>query len=326
MLNSACDAQYMAAALALSERGRGRTGANPNVGCIIVKQGVIVGRGWTQPGGRPQAEEMALAQAGTSAKGADIYVTMEPCAHESSRGPTCSNSIIDAKPKRVIVATLDADERTRRRGIDRLGDAGIPVSVGIRELEARRAMAGFLCRVENGRPFVTLKLAMSLDGCIAMADGSSQWITGEGARAHTHLERARSDAILVGAGTARMDRPGLDVRLDGLADRSPQPVVLGTDKDMPDHWLQIDEPAAIAGLADINWLLVEGGAKTAASFLAADLVDRLLLYRAPIIIGGGLTAIADIGLEKLGEAHGHWRRTDQRQLGQDMLEIYDRAA
>jgi diaminohydroxyphosphoribosylaminopyrimidine deaminase/5-amino-6-(5-phosphoribosylamino)uracil reductase len=326
MLNIASDAQYMAAALALSQRGRGRTGANPNVGCIIVKQGVIVGRGWTQPGGRPHAEEMALAQAGASAKGADIYVTMEPCAHESSRGPTCSNSIIDAKPKRVIVATLDADERTRRRGIDRLGDAGIPVSVGIRELEARRAMAGFLCRVENGRPFVTLKLAMSLDGCIAMADGSSQWITGEGARAHAHLERARSDAILVGAGTARMDRPGLDVRLDGLTDRSPQPVVLGTDKDMPDHWLQIDEPAAIAGLADVNWLLVEGGAKTAASFLAADLVDRLLLYRAPIIIGGGLPAIADIGLEKLGEAHGHWRRTDQRQIGQDMLEIYNRAA
>lgn len=326
MLNPAGDAHYMAAALALSERGRGRTGANPNVGCVIVKQGLIIGRGWTQPGGRPHAEEMALAQAGGTAKGADIYVTMEPCAHDSSRGPTCSIAIIAAKPKRVIVATLDADERTRRRGIDRLGDAGIPVSVGIRELEARRAMAGFLSRVEKGRPFVTLKLAMSLDGCIAMADGSSQWITGDEARAHAHLERARSDAILVGAGTARTDRPGLDVRLDGLADRSPQPVVLGTDKDMPEHWLQIDEPAAIADLQDINWLLVEGGAKTAASFLRAGLVDRLLLYRAPIIIGGGLPGIADIGLEKLGEAHGQWRRSDQRALGQDMLEIYNRAA
>lgn len=326
MLNSAGDAQYMAAALALSQRGRGQTGANPNVGCVIVKQGVIVGRGWTQPGGRPHAEEMALAQAGTAARGADIYVTMEPCAHDSSRGPTCSISIIAAKPKRVIVATLDADERTRRRGIDRLGDAGITVSVGIREVEARRAMAGFLSRVEKGRPFVTLKLAMSLDGCIAMADGSSQWITGDRARAHAHLERAHSDAILVGAGTARADRPGLDVRLDGLAGRSPQPVVLGTDKDMPEHWLQIDEPTAIAGLADINWLLVEGGAKTAASFLQAGLVDRLLLYRAPIIIGGGLPGIADIGLEKLSEAHGQWRRIDQRSLGQDMLEIYDRAA
>ncbi|WP_339688728.1 bifunctional diaminohydroxyphosphoribosylaminopyrimidine deaminase/5-amino-6-(5-phosphoribosylamino)uracil reductase RibD [uncultured Parasphingorhabdus sp.] len=316
----------MAVALALSERGRGRTGANPNVGCVIVKQGVIIGRGWTQPGGRPHAEEMALAQAGASAKGADIYVTMEPCAHESSRGPTCSNSIIDAKPKRVIVATLDADERTRRRGIDRLGDAGIPVSVGIREPKARRAMAGFLCRLENARPFVTLKLAMSLDGCIAMADGSSQWITGDRARAHAHLERARSDAILVGAGTARIDKPGLDVRLDGLTDRSPQPVLLGNDPDMPAHWLQISEPAAIADLADINWLLVEGGAKTATSFLQAGLVDRLLLYRAPIVIGGGLPGIGDIGLEKLGDAHGQWRRSEQHQLGQDMLEIYDRAA
>lgn len=326
MLTPLGDAHYMAAALALSERGRGQTGANPNVGCVIVKKGIVIGRGWTQPGGRPHAEQMALAEAGAAAKGADIYVTMEPCAHESSRGPTCSNAIIEAQPKRVIVATLDADERTRRRGIDRLGDAGIPVSVGIREPEARRTMAGFLCRIEKGRPFVTLKLAMSLDGCIALADGSSQWITGDRARAHAHLERARSDAILVGAGTARIDRPRLDVRLHGLGGRSPQPVILGTDKDMPEHWLQLDEPTAIAGLAAVNWLLVEGGAQTAASFLAADLVDRILLYRAPIIIGGGLPSIADIGLEKLAEAHGHWRRTDQRDLGQDMLEIYDRAA
>lgn len=326
MLTPPSDAHFMAAALALSERGRGRTGANPNVGCVIVKQGIVIGRGWTQPGGRPHAEEMALIAAGPSAKGADIFVTMEPCAHESSRGPTCSNAIIAAKPNRVIVATLDADERTRRKGIDRLGEAGIPVSVGIREPEARRTMAGFLCRVEKQRPFVTLKLAMSLDGCIAMADGTSQWITNDRARAHAHLERARSDAILVGAGTAITDRPGLDVRIDGLTDRSPQPVVLGEDPDKPDHWLQIDEPAAIAGLDDINWLLVEGGAKTAASFLQADLVDRLLLYRAPIVIGGGLPGIADIGLTGLGDAHGQWRRTDRRDLGQDMLEIYDRAA
>ncbi|MEO9599245.1 bifunctional diaminohydroxyphosphoribosylaminopyrimidine deaminase/5-amino-6-(5-phosphoribosylamino)uracil reductase RibD [Parasphingorhabdus sp.] len=326
MLTPASDAHFMAAALALSERGRGRTGGNPNVGCVIVKHGIIVGRGWTQPGGRPHAEQMALAEARASAKGADIYVTMEPCAHESSRGPTCSNAIIAAKPKRVIVATLDADERTRRRGIDRLGDAGIPVSVGILEPAARRTMAGFLCRIEKERPFVSLKLAMSLDGCIAMADGTSQWITGDRARAHAHLERARSDAILVGAGTAKADRPGLDVRIDGLTDRSPQAIVLGHDPELPGDWLQISEPAAIADLADINWLLIEGGAKTAASFLQAGLVDRLLLYRAPIIIGGGLPGVADIGLENLGDAHGQWRRIDQRALRQDVLEIYDRAA
>jgi len=191
------DARFMAAAIALSQRGRGRTGANPNVGCIIVKDGVVIGRGWTQPDGRPHAEEMALEQAGKAAKGADIYVTMEPCAHESPRGPTCSDSIVKAGPARVIVAMLDSDERTRRRGIDRLGAAGISVSVGLLEMQARRAMAGFLSRVEKGRPHVTLKLAMSLDGCIAMNDGTSKWITGARARKHGHLERARSDAVLL---------------------------------------------------------------------------------------------------------------------------------
>ena len=326
MLSRANDSRYMAAALSLSKRGRGQTGANPNVGCIIVKDDVIVGRGWTQKGGRPHAEAMALEQAGGAAKGADIYVTLEPCDHESDRGSTCSTSIINAQPARVIVATLDADERTRRRGIDRLGEAGISVSVGILEPEARRAMAGFLSRIERDRAFVTLKLALSLDGCIAMADGTSQWITGDRARAHAHLERARSDAILVGAGTLKADTPGLNVRLDGLEDRSPQPILLGEVKSMPDHWQQISAPQAIGDLDGINWLLVEGGAETAASFLKAGLVDRLMLYRAPIIIGGGLQGIADIGLADLAEAHGRWECTDRRDFGQDVLEIYDRAA
>lgn len=325
MLKTNQDARYMGLAIALSERGRGRTGDNPNVGCIIVKDDIIVGRGWTQPGGRPHAEAMALAQAGKAAKGADIYVTMEPCAHESKRGPTCANLVKEAAPARVIVATLDIDERTRRHGIDRLGDAGISVSVGLLEQQAHRAMAGFFARMEKGRPHVTLKLALSLDGCIAMADGTSQWITGDRARAHAHLERARSDAILVGAGTVAADQPSLNVRLQGLEDRSPQPVVLGK-ADNNDRWIEIAEPEAIAGLDKVNWLLVEGGAATAASFLKADLVDRLLLYRAPIIIGGGLTGVADIGLGSLDVAHGQWNRLDRRDLGQDVLEIYERAA
>ncbi|MEH6756928.1 MAG: bifunctional diaminohydroxyphosphoribosylaminopyrimidine deaminase/5-amino-6-(5-phosphoribosylamino)uracil reductase RibD [Parasphingorhabdus sp.] len=319
------DTRFMAAAIALSQRGRGRTGENPNVGCIIVKDGLIIGRGWTQPGGRPHAEAMALAQAGTAAKGADIYVTMEPCAHESTRGPTCADLVIEAAPARVVLATLDIDERTRRHGIDRLGDAGISVSVGVLEQQAYRAMAGFFTRMEKGRPHVTLKLAMSLDGCIAMADGSSKWITGDRARAHAHLERARCDAILVGAGTVAADNPGLDVRSPGLENRSPTPIVLGK-AEVADHWLKIDEPEAISGLERINWLLVEGGAATATSFLKADLVDRLLLYRAPIIIGGGLPSIADIGLNSLDVTHGQWIRQDRRDLGQDMLEIYERAA
>lgn len=315
----------MAAAIALSERGRGRTGDNPNVGCIIVKNGLIIGRGWTQPGGRPHAEAMALAQAGKAAKGADIYVTMEPCAHKSERGPTCTDLVNEAAPARVIVATLDIDDRTRRHGIDRLGETGISVSVGVMEQQAHRAMAGFFMRMEKGRPHVTLKLAMSLDGCIAMADGTSKWITSDRARAHAHLERTRCDAILVGAGTVAADNPSLDVRLPGLEDRSPKPVVLGK-AEVGDHWTEISEPEAIAGLDQTNWLLVEGGAATAASFLKADLVDRLLLYRAPIIIGGGLSGIADIGLGSLDVAHGQWNRLDRRDFGKDMLEIYERAA
>ncbi|MEP3225159.1 MAG: bifunctional diaminohydroxyphosphoribosylaminopyrimidine deaminase/5-amino-6-(5-phosphoribosylamino)uracil reductase RibD [Parasphingorhabdus sp.] len=325
MLNYQQDSRFMAVALALSERGRGRTGNNPNVGCIIVKNGIIIGRGWTQPGGRPHAEAMALEQAGPAAAGADIYCTMEPCAHKSERGPTCTDLVIAAAPARVILATLDIDARTRRHGIDRLGEAGIAVSVGILEHQAQRVMAGFFTRMEKKRPHVTLKLALSLDGCIAMADGSSQWITGARARAHAHLERARCDAILVGSGTFEADQPRLTVRLPGLADRSPQPLVLGKT-DVPDHWISIAEPTAISELDATNWLLVEGGAATAASFLQAGLVDRLLLYRAPLVIGGGLQAIGDIGLVNLDHGHDQWNRVDRRDLGKDVLEIYEHAA
>ena len=325
MLNVHTDSAWMGAAISLSQRGKGRTGTNPNVGCVIVKNNIVVGRGWTQTGGRPHAEAMALKQAGDAAKGADVYVTMEPCAHESERGPACSDLLVEARPKRVIVATLDVDERTRRHGIDRLGEAGIAVSVGVLEPDARRAMAGFLTRMEKGRPHVTLKLAMSLDGCIAMADGSSKWITGSSARAHSHLERAHCDAILVGAGTVKVDQPGLDVRLAGLEGRSPLPVMLGSGE-APDHWKQIEVPSAISDLPEINWLMVEGGAATAAGFLESDLVDRLLLYSAPIIIGDGLNAVRDYGLNALDEAHGRWQHLDRRSLGQDVLEIYERAA
>lgn len=319
------DLDFMAAAIALAQRARGNSGPNPNVGCLIVADGRVIGRGWTQPSGRPHAEAMALAQAGVAAKGASVYVTLEPCVHESERGPACIELLIAAGVARAVVATLDADERTRRIGIDRLGQAGIAVDIGLLEKRARRTMAGFLSRLERGRPFVTLKLALSLDGAIALADGSSQWITGAAARAHVHLERAHSDAILVGSGTVIADRPGLDCRLDGLQDRSPQPVVLG-DADVPAHWRRLSAPEAIADLEEVNWLLVEGGAQTAAAFLRADLVDRLLLYRAPIVIGGGKAGVADLGLESLGGAHDRWHRRDQRPLGNDMLEIYDRAA
>ena len=322
----AIDARWMGVALALAERTRGRTAPNPNVGCVIVRDGRVVGRGWTQGGGRPHAEAMALGQAGARAAGATAYVTLEPCAHDSPRGPACSDLLIAAGIARVVAALGDPDPRTDGSGLARLRQAGIAVDVGIRATEARRSMAGFLTRRANGRPFVTLKLATSLDGRIALADGSSRWITGPTARAHAHLERARHEAILVGRGTWHADAPTLDVRLPGLAGRSPTRVVLSRRPlaDIAAGWRWITSPAAIADLPNTDHLLVEGGAQVAAAFLAADLVDRLLLYRAPILIGGGLAALGDIGLTDLAAAHGRWACHDSRMLGSDRLDVYER--
>lgn len=314
----------MATALALSERGRGRTAPNPNVGCVIVKAGRVIGRGWTQPGGRPHAEAMALAEAGDEARGATAYVTLEPCAHESARGPACSALLVAAGVARVVIALGDPDPRTDGSGIARLEAAGVAVTTGVLAAQARTAMAGFLTRRRFGRPHVTLKLATSLDGCIALATGESRWITGPEARAHAHLERARHDAILVGRGTVVADTPALDVRLPGLEGRSPRRIMLSSRQDNDDRWERIISPNDIATLVGVDHLLVEGGAATAAAFLAADLVDRLLLYRAPILIGGGKPAIGDMGLTDLAAAHGRWRLHDARALGSDRLEVYER--
>lgn len=336
----------MGAALALSERGRGRTAPNPNVGCVIVRGGRVVGRGWTQPGGRPHAEAMALAEAGAAARGATAYVTLEPCAHVSPRGPACADLLLAAGVGAVVAALGDPDPRTNGQGFDRLRAAGIAVTSGVMAAEATEAMSGFLTRHTLGRPQVTLKLATSLDGCIARADGESQWITGARARAHAHLERARHEAILVGRGTYEADAPRLDVRLPGLEERSPRRILLTRHPGLVpastvpqtlssgerwtpeqirgDGWKVLAAPDAITGLDGVNHLLVEGGAGAASAFLAADLVDRLLLYRAPILIGGGRSALGDIGLARLGEAHGRWRLRDARMLGIDLLEIYDR--
>jgi len=206
----------MGTALALATRGVGRTAPNPPVGCVLIKDDRIVGRGWTQPGGRPHAEAMALAMAGDAAAGATVYVTLEPCAHTSPRGPACSDLLVAAGVAQVVIALGDPDPRTDGQGIARLRAAGIAVTEDVMAEEARRSMAGFLTRRAAGRPHVTLKLATSLDGCIARADGESKWITGDAARAHAHLERARHEAILVGRGTAEADAPRLDVRLGGL--------------------------------------------------------------------------------------------------------------
>lgn len=316
---------WLAAAIALAARARARTAPNPNVGCIILSaRGRVAGRGVTAPGGRPHAEALALAQAGEAARGGTAYVSLEPCAHQSARGPACADLLIAAGVARVVVALRDPDVRTDGTGIARLRAAGIEVIAGRMESAARESMAGFLMRQARGRPFVTLKLATSLDGCIALADGTSRWITGEAARAHAHGERARHELILVGRGTLRADKPRLDVRLPGLEARSPQPVVLSArSARKPRGWLHIARPADIGTLPG-DHLLVEGGAATAAAFLAADLVDRLLLYRAPILIGAGRASLGDIGLHGLAAAHGRWRLDDTRLLGPDRLEVYAR--
>ena len=319
----------MGAALALAERGVGRTAPNPSVGCVIVRHGRVVGRGWTQPGGRPHGEARALAQAGAAAAGAVAYVTLEPCAHVSARGPACADLLVAAGVARVVVAVTDPDPRTAGRGLDRLRAAGIAVTEGVGAAAATALNAGFFRRVARGRPLVTFKLAVSLDGCVALADGSSRWITGAAARAHAHLERARADLIVVGRGTLGADDPALDVRLPGLAARSPRTAVLSRSlanipRESRLHGaLLLRDIADLDAHADVLTVLVEGGAGVATALLAADRVDRLLLYRAPIVIGDGLR-IGDIGLGDLAAAHGRWRPGESRPLGVDRLERFER--
>jgi diaminohydroxyphosphoribosylaminopyrimidine deaminase/5-amino-6-(5-phosphoribosylamino)uracil reductase len=317
------DAQAMAEAIRLGAAMRGRTAPNPNVGCLIVANGATAGSGATQPGGRPHAEAVALAEAGDRAAGATIYVSLEPCAHRSDRGPSCADLLVAAAPARIVVALEDPDPRTAGQGIARLRAAGIRVETGCLAEEAAGSIRGWLTRQALGRPRITLKLALSIDGKIALPSGESKWITGADARAHVHLERARSDMILVGRGTLLADAPGLDVRLPGLEDRSPRRALLTRGEPL-DGWETLSSPNDVFRLHDVNDLLVEGGSATATAFLAADLVDRILIYRAPILIGAGKSAVGTIGLHALAEAHGRWHAVDGRTLGLDRLEVYER--
>jgi len=316
------DQRWLAAAARLAGRARPGSRPNPGVGCIIVRDGRVVARGWTQAGGRPHAEAVALAMAGDAARGATLYVTLEPCAHRSARGPACADLVAASGAARVVIGCGDPDPRTAGEGMARLRAAGILVELADCP-QARESLAGYLTQCMAGRPHVTLKLATSLDGCIALANGESQWITGPQARAHTHAMRAQAEAILVGGGTLRADAPRLDVRLPGLEAQSPERWVL-TRGAAPEGWRALSSPQAIgAEMPDIQYLFVEGGGQTAAAFLRAGLVDRLLLYRAPVLIGGGRPCIGDIGLARLDDAHGKWRFVDARRLGNDRLEVYD---
>jgi len=311
-------------ALRLGEEARGRSAPNPNVGCVIVApSGRIVGRGSTAAGGRPHAEAVALNHAGKRTSDSTVYVTLEPCAHQSPRGPDCTGLLLAAKAARVVIALKDPDPRTSGKGINRLRRAGIEVTLGVRRDAAKRSLAGWLTRLTLGRPRITLKLALSIDGKIALPSGESKWITGEDARRHLHLERARSDMILVGRGTYLADQPRLDVRLPGLEQSSPRRALL-TRGDAVDGWEVLSNPKDVYRLHDVNDLLVEGGSSTATAFLADDLVDRILIYRAPIIVGEGKSSFGYVGLDAIADAHDRWRFVNEERLGVDRLEVYER--
>lgn len=323
------DLRHMAHALRLARRGLGNVWPNPAVGCVILQGGRVVGRGWTQPGGRPHAERMALDQAGPLARGATAYVTLEPCAHHG-RTPPCAEGLAAAGVARVVSAMTDPDPRVAGRGHQILRDSGITVTEGVREAEARELQAGFLSRIRKGRPFVTLKLATSFDGRIATASGESQWITGPAARLHVHAMRMIHDAVMVGGNTAHADRPSLNVR--GITTpRQPVRVVLSS-RPLPDlppegpmHgplW-QIDAPVeeALAQLAGrgITRVFCEGGGLLAASLLRAGLVDQIVGYTAGVTLGGdGLPAIGPMRVTHLADAP-RFRLAETRPIGSDLF-------
>ncbi len=296
---------------------------NPSVGAIVVQQGRIIARGWTGPGGRPHAEAVALSLAGESARGGTLYVSLEPCAHQSARGPACADLVAASGLARVVMGCADPDPRTAGEGSRRIEQASIAAEL-VDSAACKRSLAGYLTRITQGRPHITLKLALSQDGCLARPPGESQWLTGEPARAHVHAMRARMDAILVGSATLAADSPRLDVRLPGLEHRSPERWVLTSGK-APEGWQAMASPQGVFAMGDAQYLMVEGGAKTARAFLGAGLVDRLMLYRAPVTIGAGVAAIPELTEAALAGRKSGWQLCDQRQLGNDVLDVYERS-
>jgi diaminohydroxyphosphoribosylaminopyrimidine deaminase/5-amino-6-(5-phosphoribosylamino)uracil reductase len=363
----AIDDRFMGLALGLARRGLGRVWPNPAVGCVIVDaDGRLAGRGWTQDGGRPHAETEALRRAGSRAKGATAYVSLEPCAHQGETGP-CAMALIQAGVARVVSAMEDPNSPVAGRGHAMLRAAGLDVHVGVRAAEAQDMNAGFFRRVIEGRPAVTLKLATTLDGKIALPDGHSRWITGERARAHGHLQRAQHDAVMIGVGTALADDPELTCRLPGLnatrlvrivldseARLSPSSKLAATAREQP-VWLLaapaadatavaslqakgvevLSAPASAAGVdlaaalqalgaRGLTRVLVEGGATLATALIRANLVDSLLWYRAPSIMGEGLGAVGALSLADLAH-RPRFMRASMQALGEDVLETYRRA-
>ena len=354
----------MRAALALARRGLGNTCPNPSVGCVIVaRDGRVVGRGRTAPGGRPHAEAAALAMAGAHARGATAYVTLEPCCH-AGRGPPCAQSLVEAGVARVVVALVDPDPRVAGQGNAILEAAGVAVEVGLLRREAVEVALGFLTQLDQGRPTVTLKLASTLDGRIAARTGDSRWITGAEARRAGHMLRATHDAVMVGVGTVLADDPDLTCRVLGARPAEPPLVRVVVDSrlrtppearlvatgptwlltrpdadparrealrnavvvEVPPDGTGIDLGAALRTLSSrgVTRLLVEGGAQLAAGLLRHDLVDRVAWFHAPGVLGGdGLAGVAPLGLDRVADLR-RFVRLDTRPIGADTLTLLAR--
>lgn len=316
------DHRWLSAAAQLAARGVPLSRPNPAVGALIVKNGKVIARGWTQPGGRPHAEAMALGAAGLAAQGAVLYVSLEPCAHHSERGPACADLVAASGLARVVVGCADPDPRTAGQGLARIRAAGIAADLA-ENADCFASLSGYLTLQRLGRPHVTLKLALSQDARLAPPVGEGQWLTGEAARRHVHAARARMDAIVVGRGTLNADDPRLDVRLPGIEDRSPARWLL-SHHSAPPGWNWLPAPAAIQSMTGVQTLMVEGGAGAAQAFLDAGLVDRLLLYRAPRVVGAAGPALPDLTTAALAAA-AQWQLADTRKLGNDVLEVYERS-
>lgn len=350
---SAFDHQCMAQALRLAERGAYTTKPNPMVGCVIAQGDRIVGEGWHQRAGEPHAEVLALQAAGEQARGATVYVTLEPCAHTGRTGP-CADALIAAGVSRVVAAMRDPFPQVDGAGFDKLRAAGISVQSGLLETQARYLNRGFLSRIERGRPFVRIKLATSLDGRTAMANGDSKWISGDASRLDVQHWRARAGAILTGAGTVLADDPALTVRLeDDTPFVAPLRVVLDPglatvargrvrDGDAPTLYIhmadakpprEIEAQRAVAPAVDgrfdlkavlellaargINEVQVEAGATLAGAFVSTGLADEILLYVAPVLLGDQARPLfAGLSIHDMAQ-RAHLKIVDARAIGQD---------
>jgi diaminohydroxyphosphoribosylaminopyrimidine deaminase/5-amino-6-(5-phosphoribosylamino)uracil reductase len=360
-MSASTDHDFMSCALALAARGLGDTWPNPTVGCVIVKDGVVVGRGWTQSGGRPHAETEALRRAGSNAKGATAYVSLEPCSHHG-KTPPCAEALIAAGIKRVVAATTDPDPRVSGQGLAKLRAGGIEVVEGVGKAEADRLNAGFFTRITKNRPLFALKTATSLDGRIALANGESKWITGPKARHANQALRARFDAVLVGSETVLQDDPELTCRLRGYAGRPKVRIVLdrrlrtdterkvthtkaaptwiyttqntptasGPLRDAGVQIVVVDEADFLSAVASdlaakgLTRILVEGGGQVGAALHGAGLIDELYWFRGGQVLGGDARpTVAALGLDRLTDAP-QFKRRELLHLGDDTLEVFSR--